>query len=544
MTSLTNTPSAQTDRFVHEHLPPPEQWPTLDYSLLPDLHIPAQANLVEVLFERAFQAGHADRPMLRSDRITLSYADALDRVNRIAQVLTEDFKLVPGNRVLLRGGNSIGMALAWLAVVQAGLIAVATMPLLRAKELGEIIEKARPALALCDATLLEELELAQAQGSTLKAIIAFNLMREPGSMAVLASQKDGHFTPCPVSADDIAMMAFTSGTTGSPKAAVHSHRDVLAACEAWPRHVLQARPQDIVMGSPPLAFTFGLGGMLIFPMWAGASVYYPSIAYTPEAMVQLVKQVGATICYTAPTFYRQMAAFAKLHGVPDLRLCVSAGESLPDATRQLWKDATGIEIIDGIGATEMFHIFISSTLEDMRRGAIGKVVPGYTAKVVDDNGAEVPRGSIGRLAVIGPTGCRYLDDARQRNYVRDGWNYPGDAFMQDADGYFFYQARDDDMIITAGYNVAGPEVEDALLQHPAVAECGVVGIPNEDRGMIVKAFVVLKPDQTGDDAMVKTLQDHVKAMLAPFKYPRQIEFLPKLPRTETGKLQRFKLRQP
>ena len=537
------TPSAQTDRFVHERLPPPGQWPQLDYSLLPDLHIPDQANLVDVLFKRAFQAGHADRPMLRSDRIMLSYADALTRINRIAQVLVEDFKLVPGNRVLLRGGNSIGMALAWLGVVQAGLIAVATMPLLRAKELGEIIEKARPALALCDATLLEELELAKTQSAMLQTIVPFNLMNEPGSMAVLSAQKDGHFAPCRVAADDIAMMAFTSGTTGKPKAAVHTHRDVLAACEAWPRHVLKARPEDIVMGSPPLAFTFGLGGMLIFPMWAGASVYCPSISYTPEAMVQLIKRVGATICYTAPTLYRQMAAFARLYGLPDLRLCVSAGESLPDATRQLWKDATGIDIIDGIGATEMFHIFISSTLEDMRQGAIGKVVPGYTAKVVDDHGAEVPRGHIGRLAVIGPTGCRYLDDARQRNYVRDGWNCPGDAFTQDADGYFFYQARDDDMIITAGYNVAGPEVEDALLKHLAVAECGVVGIPNEDRGMVIKAFVVLKPGQKGDEAMVKMLQDHVKAMLAPFKYPRQVEFLTRLPRTETGKLQRFKLRQ-
>ena len=297
------------------------------------------------------------------------------------------------------------------------------------------------------------------------------------------------------------------------------------------------------MGSPPLAFTFGLGGMLIFPMWAGASVYFPSIAYTPEAMVKLITQVGATICYTAPTFYRQMAPFAKQLGTPCLRVCVSAGESLTDATRQLWKDSTGIEIIDGIGATEMFHIFISSTPEDVRRGAIGKVVPGYVAKVVDDEGVEVPRGSIGRLAVIGPTGCKYLEDARQLNYVKQGWNYPGDAFTQDADGYFFYQARDDDLIITAGYNVAGPEVEDALLKHPAVAECGVVGVANEDRGMIVKAFVVLKPDNTGDAGMVKALQDHVKASLAPFKYPREIEFLAKLPRTETGKLQRFKLRQ-
>ena len=544
MTSLSSIPLAQTDCFVRERLPPLEQWPIFDYSQLPELHIAPQSNLVEVLFARATQNGHADRPMLRSDRITLSYADALDRVNRISQVLVEDFKLVPGNRVLLRGGNSIGMALAWLGVVQAGLIAVATMPLLRAKELGDIIDKARPALALCDATLLDELQIAQANGSELPAVVPFNLMNAPGSLAVLTAQKDGNFTPCPTSGDDIAMMAFTSGTTGKPKAAVHSHRDVLAACEAWPRHVLQARPDDIVMGSPPLAFTFGLGGMLIFPMWAGASVYYPSIPYTPEAMVKLLKQTGATICYTAPTFYRQMAAFAKQQGVPDLRLCVSAGESLPDATRQLWKDATGIQIIDGIGATEMFHIFISSRPEEVRRGAIGKAVPGYSAKVVDERGIEVPRGGIGRLAVIGPTGCRYLDDERQRKYVKDGWNYPGDAFKQDADGYFFYQARDDDMIVTSGYNVSGPEIEDALLKHPAVAECGVVGIANEERGMIVKAFIVLKPGQAGDEAMVKTLQDHVKAMLAPFKYPRQVEFRTQLPRTETGKLQRFKLRQP
>jgi 2-aminobenzoate-CoA ligase len=535
-------PSAQADRFVHDRLPAPGQLPRMVYSL-PELRIPAQANLVQALFARAFREGRADKPMLRSDKITLSYADALERVNRIAQVLTEDFKLQPGNRILLRGGNSIGMALAWLGVVQAGLVAVATMPLLRAKELNEVIEKARPALALCDASLLEELQTAQAQSGTLQTIVPFNLMNEPGSLAVLSAQKDGKFTPCPVAADDIALMAFTSGTTGKPKAAVHTHRDVLAACEAWPRHVLKARPDDIVVGSPPLAFTFGLGGMLIFPMWAGASVYYPSIGYTPEAMVKLINQVGATVCYTAPTFYRQMAAFAKQHGVPSLRLCVSAGESLPDATRQLWKDATGIEMIDGIGATEMFHIFISAAGQDVRRGAIGKVVPGYTAKVVDDDGEEVPRGTIGKLAVVGPTGCRYLEDARQGNYVKGGWNYPGDAFMQDADGYFFYQARADDMIITAGYNVAGPEVEDALLKHPAVAECGVVGLPDDDRGMIVKAFVVLKPGEADGDGTVKALQDHVKAMLAPFKYPRQIEFVDKLPRTETGKLQRFKLRQ-
>lgn len=536
-------PSAQTDRFVHDRLPPRSQWPDLRYDL-PELQLPAQANLVQELLDRAPAKGWGERPLLRTPRITLSYADVRDRVDRICRVLTEDLGMVPGNRVLLRGGNSVGLALAWLAVVKAGGIAVATMPLLRATELGDIIDKAQPTLALCDAKLLEELELARQGRPVLKTVVPFNTPNAPGSLAVLSAQKEGGFEACPTAADDIAMLAFTSGTTGKPKAAIHTHRDVLAACEAWPRHVLKATPEDIVVGSPPLAFTFGLGGLLVFPMWAGASVYFPEGPYTPESLVRTINEVGATICYTAPTFYRQAAPFARELGVGKLRITVSAGEGLPDATRQLWKQASGIEMLDGIGATEMFHIFISSNGDDVRPGAIGKVVPGYSARVVDDDGREVPRGTIGKLAVVGPTGCKYLEDPRQANYVRDGWNYPGDAFVQDADGYFFYQARADDMIISAGYNIGGPEVEDALLKHPAVAECGVIGKPDEDRGMIVKAFCVLKPGHAGDAAMVKTLQDHVKATIAPFKYPREIEFVASLPRTETGKLQRFKLRQP
>ena len=560
------TSTVQVDRFVHELLPADVQMPALLFDT-PELQFPPQINLVEELLDKAQQKGWADRPMLRSNALTLTYAQARERMDRMAQVLVQDFGLVPGNRVLLRGGNSIGLALAWLAVVKAGLVAVATMPLLRAKELGDIIAKAQPALALCDARLLQELQLAQVQYPVLKTIVAFNVA-DPGwpepvaaqagvnelaaggggaSFESLSARKQGRFAACPTAATDIALLAFTSGTTGKPKAAVHTHRDLLSSCETWPRHVLRARPEDIVMGSPPLAFTFGLGGMLVFPMWAGASVYFPDIPYTPQAMAMLIFESGATICYTAPTFYRQMAPFIKAliseRGAPALRICVSAGEGLPDATRQLWKDASGIEMLDGIGATEMFHIFISSAPHEVRRGAIGKVVPGYRAKVVDDSGVEVPHGAVGKLAVKGPTGCKYMDDARQASYVRDGWNFPGDAFTQDADGYFFYQARTDDMIITAGYNVGAPEVEDALLKHPAVAECGVVGKPDQQRGMIVKAFCVLKPGFALDEAMVKTLQEHVKASIAPYKYPREIEFVANLPRTETGKLQRFKLKQ-
>jgi 2-aminobenzoate-CoA ligase len=545
---MTAHPSAQTDRFVHDRLPPQEQWPELRYDL-PELQVmPEQLNVVQALFDRAFAAGHADRPLFRSDERTLSYAQARAEVNRTAHVLAQ-MGLQPGNRVLLRGGNSIAMALAWLAVVQSGLIAVATMPLLRATELKAIIDKAQPAAALCDVKLQDELKAALAQSPD-TAELPLRLFNTGDaavvlehSLEALARHASDQATPCPTSADDIALLAFTSGTTGSPKAAVHTHRDVLAACATWPRHVLRATPDDIVMGSPPLAFTFGLGGLLVFPMWAGASVYFPSIPYTPEAMVRLIGQVGATICYTAPTFYRQMAPFAQQHGTGKLRISVSAGEGLPDATRQLWKEASGLEMLDGIGATEMFHIFISAAPSDVKRGAIGRVVPGYEAKIVNEQGHELPRGQVGRLAVKGPTGCKYLDDARQAIYVQAGWNFPGDAFSQDEDGYFVYQARTDDMIITAGYNVAGPEVEAALLQHPAVAECGVVGKPDDERGMVILAWVVLKPGQTADAAQVKALQDHVKHTLAPYKYPREVRFVPALPRTETGKLQRFALRK-
>jgi 2-aminobenzoate-CoA ligase len=539
--------SSQIDSFVRDRLPVADQLPQLRFDR-PELQFPPHINLVDALFQRAEKGDHSQRAFLRSSRVTLTYAEAHERVNRIAELLTQDHGLVPGNRVLLRGGNSIGLALAWLAVVKAGLVAVGTMPLLRAKELGEIIDKAQPALAICDVALRDELDTAiRASPNTIPTLV-YNAPGDPQDLGALCASKSGKFQACPTAATDIALLAFTSGTTGKPKAAIHTHRDVLAACEAWPRHVLQAMPDDIVMGSPPLAFTFGLGGLLIFPMWAGASVYFADVPYAPQSMAKLMREVGATICYTAPTFYRQMAPHMKdviaEHGPSRLRICVSAGEGLPDATRTLWREATGIEMLDGIGATEMFHIFISSAGSEIRRGAIGKVVPGYTAKVVDDNGAEVPRGTVGKLAVIGPTGCKYMDDARQSNYVKNGWNHPGDAFLQDADGYFFYQARTDDMIITSGYNVGAPEVEDALLKHPAVAECAVVGKPDADRGMVIKAFVVLKPNTVGDAAMVKTLQDYVKASIAPYKYPREIDFVSSLPRTETGKLQRFRLKTP
>ena len=534
--------SAQTDRYVHDRLPPREQWPEFRYDL-PELRIPDQANVVATLFEAARANGWGNNLLLRSPGETYTYAEAEAQVNRMAEMLIKDFKLEPGNRVLLRGGNSIGMALAWLATVKAGLVVVPTMPLLRAVELNKVIDKAQPALALCEVGLLKEMVLAAQDARSMLSVVAFGDPKREDGVEQRAARRSGDYAGCATAADDVALLAFTSGTTGVPKAVITTHRDILAACNAWPRHVLKATPSDIVTGSPPLAFTFGTGGLLIYPMWAGASVYYPDVRFSPETMVRKMRDNGITICYTAPTFYRQMAPYAKALGIPSLRICVSAGEALPDATRQLWKEATGIEMLDGIGGTEMWHIYISAAGADVRPGSIGKVVPGYQARVVDENDNEVPRGTVGRLAVIGPTGCRYMDDGRQTQYVSNGWNHPGDSFTQDEEGYFHYQARDDDMIVTAGYNVGAPEVEDCLLTHPAVAECGVVGKPDAVRGMIIKAFVVLRAGNPSNEAMAEQLQEYVKKSIAPYKYPREIEFVTALPRTETGKLQRFKLRQ-
>ncbi|MEI6483023.1 MAG: AMP-binding protein [Betaproteobacteria bacterium] len=533
--------STYTDRFVAERLPPRSEWPVMLYPQ-DSLHGDSPLNLVSLLLDQAMDKPWADRPLFRSADQTLSYREALSAVNQRVHLLRSQAGVQTGNRVLLRGHNSIDFALAWLAVVKAGLIAVPTMPLLRAKELGDIIAKARPSIAWCEASLSAELLLAQEQHPDLHTVLLFHSHSAADSVESLSAGFSTAAAAYPATGDDIALLAFTSGTTGVPKAVCHSHLDVWSACQAWPLQVLRAHMQDIVTGTPPLAFTFGLGGLLLFPMVAGASIFYPSPPLTPERMVQEMALSQATICYTAPTFYRQMAAHIQQHPVPALRICISAGEALPDATRQLWREACGLEMLDGIGATEMFHIFISSPLTDVKPGSLGKAVPGYEAKVLDPQGQELPRGHIGRLAVRGATGCKYLDDDRQRAYVQSGWNFPGDAVLQDEDGYFFYQSRADDMIVSSGYNIGGPEVEDALLLHPSVVECAVIGKADAERGMVVQAFCVLHADAQASAELVKRLQDHVKQHLAPYKYPRVITFLPSLPRTATGKLQRFKLR--
>ncbi len=537
-------PSAHIDAFARDRLPPRSQWPELIFER-PELQYPPRLNCAAELLDRMVAAGHGERPALWAPvdgrPVACTYRQLLARANRIARALTEDLGLVPGNRVLLRGPNNPMMAACWLGIVKAGGIVVATMPLLRAKELTQIAVKARVGLALCDARLLEELELAKPDCPDLKRIVAFN-KAGAGSLESLLEGKPDTFDNIDTAADDVALIAFTSGTTGQPKGTMHFHRDVLAMCDAFPRSVLKPKSTDVFCGTPPLAFTFGLGGLLCFPLRFGASTVLVE-KLLPDTLLQTIRDFKATICFTAPTFWRLMAPLARQDGIGRLKKCVSAGEALPDATRQLWKQSSGIEIIDGIGATEMIHIFISSPPDKVRRGAIGKAVPGYRARIVDEAGQPLPPGTVGRLAVKGPTGCRYLDDPRQSQYVQDGWNLTGDAFSMDEDGYFFYQARTDDMIVSAGYNIAGPEVEDALLQHAAVAECGVVGVPDDERGQIVKACIVLREGHAPGDALARELQDFVKRTVAPYKYPRAIEFVTALPRTETGKLQRFRLRQ-
>ncbi len=553
--------SAHVETFARDRLPAAEALPEFLFEL-PELQFPARLNCAAELLDRWVERGEGGRLAVQGHGGTRwTYAELQAQANRIARVLVEDMGLVPGQRVLLRGANSPMLAASWFGVVKAGGIVVGTMPLLRARELVAIVEKAQVSHALVDSRLAEELDLARPSCHTLREVRQFGGAGAGGAngsggagggslapaLETLAAAKSATFRTVDTAADDVCLLAFTSGTTGVPKAAMHFHRDVMAACACWPPHVLRATRDDVFIGSPPLAFTFGLGGLLAFPLSIGASTVLVEKA-TPDVLLPAIAQFKATVCFTAPTSYRamagQLAKDAAAHDLSSLRKCVSAGEALPAATRQLWKGATGIEIIDGIGSTELFHIFISADEAHAKPGATGLVVPGYRAAVLDDEGRELPRGQVGRLAIKGPTGCKYLDDPRQASYVQNGWNLTGDAYLQDTDGQFVYQARTDDMIISGGYNIAGPEVESALLLHPAVAECGVIGRADEARGMVVKAFVVLRPGHAGDAAMVATLQEFVKQTIAPYKYPREIEFRTSLPRTETGKLQRFRLREP
>jgi 2-aminobenzoate-CoA ligase len=556
--------SAHIDTFARDHLPPPEQQPDFLFEL-PVLKFAAQLNCATELLGRHLAQGRGNRLCIQAPGVRWTYADLADKANRIAHVLVNDMGLVPGNRVLLRAPNNPMLAACWFGVVKAGGIAVATMPMLRAKELKQIVLKAQVSHALCDARLLHELNTAAADCPGLKRICAFNgagdgsgdgtdgrskggtTMGANTSLEAAMSRQPATFEDVATAADDTCIIAFTSGTTGQPKGTMHFHRDVMAACACWPPHVLRATPDDVFIGSPPLAFTFGLGGLLLFPMSIGASTVLVEKASPPD-LLAAVQAFKATVMFTAPTSYRAIAVSTAASGKADalrnssLRKCVSAGEVLPAATRALWKSATGIELIDGIGATEMLHIFISADEAHARPGATGTAVPGYTACVMGEDGQPLPPGQIGKLAVKGPTGCRYLADDRQAQYVKDGWNYTGDAYLVDDDGYFHYQSRTDDMIVSSGYNIAAPEVEDALLQHPAVAECGVIGVADEERGQIVKAVVVLRAGHVPTDALAKEMQDFVKQNIAPYKYPRALEFATQLPRTETGKLQRYRLR--
>ena len=535
--------TAHLDTFARDNLPPDDQWPAFNLDL-PELDYPARMNCATELLDKMVAAGHGERPLFYTTSETWSYGDLLEQANRIARVLVEDLSLAPGNRVLIRAANNPMFMACWFAVAKAGGIVVATMPLLRAKELGAIVDKAQIGLALCDERLAEEMEAAVALAPVCERVCYFNGSGAPGAGAELEhrmAEKPTDFVNLETAAEDIVLIAFTSGTTGKPKGTMHFHRDVMAICDCFPRSVLKPSAEDIFIGSPPLAFTFGLGGLVTFPMRVGAATVLLEAAPPPK-LIESIERFKATICVTAPTAYRAMVDQARHYDLTSLHQCVAAGEHLPLPTFEAWRDATGIEIINGIGTTEMLHIFISAAGADIRPGATGKPIPGYEAMVVDEAMNPLPPGEVGRLAVRGPTGCRYLADERQTSYVVDGWNLTGDAYKTDADGYFWFQARTDDMIVSAGYNISGPEVEEALMAHDLVRDCAVVAAPDEERGSIVKAFVILGPGNPGTPALVEALQNFVKQTIAPYKYPRAVVFVDSLPRTETGKVQRFKLR--
>lgn len=534
-------PTAHTDQFTRKNLPPEELWPELSSGAI---SYPELLNAGYELCDAMVGKGFGDHTALIGNGRRRTYKELADWSNRIAHVLVEDYGLEPGNRVLIRSANNPAMVACWLAATKAGAVVVNSMPMLRAYELEQIVNKAEISIALCDTRLMEDMEICAAESAYLKHVISFDgSANHDAELDRLALNKPVRFDAVKTGRDDVALLGFTSGTTGEPKATMHFHRDLLLIADTYAKEVLNVQPDDIFVGSPPLAFTFGLGGLAIFPLRFGAAAALLEEA-TPPKMVELIETYKATISFTAPTAYRVMLqAMNEGADLSSLRIAVSAGETLPAPVYTAWMEKTGKPMLDGIGATEMLHIFISNRLGDSAPGQTGKPVTGYEAKIVDENMQEVPRGQIGRLAVRGPTGCRYMADERQKIYVRDGWNLTGDSFMQDEDGYFHFAARADDMIISSGYNIAGPEVEAALLVHPDVRECAVIGVADEERGQIVEAHIILRDGVEPSAEMAKALQEHVKSIIAPYKYPRSVRFIQDLPKTVTGKIQRFMLRQ-
>ncbi|RUW61044.1 AMP-binding protein [Mesorhizobium sp. M7A.F.Ca.US.008.03.1.1] len=533
-------PSAHIDTFTRDHLPPPEQWPEI---LLDGFDYPERLNAGVELTDRLVEKGLGDHTALIGNGRRRTYKELSDWTNRLAHALVENYGVKPGNRVLIRSANNPAMVACWLAATKVGAVVVNTMPMLRAGELAKIVDKAEITIALCDTRLMDEMTACAKDSAFLKQVIGFDgTANHDAELDRVALDKPVTFTAVSTGRDDVALLGFTSGTTGVPKATMHFHRDLLIIADAYAREILEVTPDDIFVGSPPLAFTFGLGGLAIFPLRFGAAATLLEQA-TPPNMIHIIETYKATISFTAPTAYRAMLkAMDEGADLSSLRVAVSAGETLPAPVFEEWTRKTGKPILDGIGATEMLHIFISNRFGDMKPASTGKPVGGYEARIVDDEMREVPRGTTGRLAVRGPTGCRYMADGRQKEYVRDGWNITGDTFTQDEDGFFHFAARSDDMIVSAGYNIAGPEVEAALLSHPDVAECAVIGADDAERGQIVEAHVVLVQGVAPDALTTKRLQDHVKTTIAPYKYPRSIKFIAALPKTQTGKIQRFRLR--
>jgi len=534
-------PSGHMDSFSRDNLPPPDSWPDL---LLDGFDYPDRLNIGVELTDSMVEKGFGDYTALIGNGRRRTYKELTDWTNKLARAMVENLGVKPGNRVLIRSANNPAMVACWLAATKAGAVVVNTMPMLRAKELTAIVDKAQISHAICDTRLMDEMTACAKSSQYLKSVVGFDgTSNHDAELDRLALEKPVQFQSVDTAIDDVALLGFTSGTTGSPKATMHFHRDLLIIADGYAREVLQVTPEDVFVGSPPLAFTFGLGGLAIFPLRYGAAATLLENA-SPPNMIEIIEKYKATVCFTAPTAYRAMlSAMDQGADLSSLRAAVSAGETLPAPVYQDWQEKTGKPMLDGIGATEMLHIFISNRFDDHRAACTGKPVRGYQAKVIGEDGAELPRGEVGRLAVRGPTGCRYLADDRQGVYVKDGWNITGDSFSMDADGYLHFAARNDDMIISAGYNIAGPEVEAALLSHSFVVECAVVAKPDEQRGSIVQAHVVLTADAPKDISTIKLLQDHVKSEIAPFKYPRDIRFIDALPKTATGKIQRFALRE-
>ncbi len=538
--------------LIERYGPPRELWPRFGLDFPEAREWPAKLNIAEVLVDDNLKRG--DKPAILYEDRQIKYRELQLMINKFGNAL-KVLDVKPYDRVMLRLPNIPEFIVSSLAVQKLGAVSVPTFTLLKAKELSYIASDCEAKVLITTPSLLEDVEKAKGELKTIRHIVLADAKPSEVEAPYIAFdylmddfKEATGLEPVRVDQDEVTLLLYTSGTTGPPKGCIHTHRHYLAVADCYAKNVLQAREDDVWGGPPTMAFAYGHTGLICNPLRHGATTsLVGSGRFEPASMFQLIEKHGISVFYGVPTAYRTMVALKHERGKYDfssLRVCVTAGEPCPPSLYYTIKEFFGCEVLEHMGCTELFNGFISTRFGQVKPGSMGLAVPGYDVRILGDDGNEVKTGEVGHLAVAGPIGIRYWKlPEKQAESVRNGWNHTGDMAYKDEEGFFWFASRSDDIIKTAAYRVSPHEVEEALIKHGAVAEAGVIGVPDLERGQIIKAFIVLKPDHKPSSRLEEELRVFVKDQIAPYKAPKEVEFVKELPKTETGKIRRAELKR-